>query len=80
MAAHRGGIKTILIPGDNEADLRDIPDNIKADLIIMPVRRIEEVLAVALTQPPAAFSDDEFAALETQAFDLPKSSPSISTH
>ncbi len=80
LAAHRGGIRTVLIPGDNEADLREIPDNIKADLVIKPVRHIEEVLAVALTHAPASFSDDEFAALESKAFDLPKESPGISTH
>ena len=69
-----------MIPGDNEADLGEIPDNIKADLVIKPVRHIEEVLAAALTHAPAAFSDDEFAALESKAFDLPKDSPGISTH
>jgi len=80
LAAHRGGIKTIVIPADNEADLRDIPDNIKGDLLIKPVRKIEEVLAIALKHPPSSYSDDEYAALETKAFDLPKDAPSMSTH
>lgn len=68
LAAHRGGIKTVLIPKDNEGDLREIPDNIKADLIIKPVKWIDEVLDVALEKPLTPFSDDEFAALEAAAF------------
>lgn len=80
LAAHRGGIKTVLIPAENEADLRDIPSNIKGELTIKPVRKIEEVLAVALKYTPSAYSDDEFAQLELKAFDLPKEAPSLSTH
>ncbi|VFS52208.1 Lon protease [Budvicia aquatica] len=52
LAAHRGGIKTVLIPFENKRDLEDIPDNIIADLDIHPVERIEEVLALALVNPP----------------------------
>ncbi len=54
LAAHRGGIKTVLIPHDNERDLTDIPDNIKAQLDIRPVKWIDEVLDVALTHQPVA--------------------------
>ena len=43
LAAHRGGIKTVIIPKENEKDLRDIPDNIKADLKIVPVDWIDEI-------------------------------------
>jgi ATP-dependent Lon protease len=48
LAAHRGGIKNILIPAENEKDLKEIPDNIKKDLVIKPVRWIDEVLKYAL--------------------------------
>lgn len=48
LAAHRGGIKTVLIPLENERDLRDIPDNIKTDLKIIPVGWIDKVLEIAL--------------------------------
>jgi ATP-dependent Lon protease len=48
LAAHRGGIKTVLIPHENERDLKDIPDNIKQDLEIIPVKWVDEVLDVAL--------------------------------
>jgi ATP-dependent Lon protease len=48
LAAHRGGIKTVLIPIDNERDLKDIPANVKQDLVIKPVRWVEEVLDAAL--------------------------------
>ncbi|GAA6133324.1 endopeptidase La [Oceaniserpentilla sp. 4NH20-0058] len=49
LAAHRGGIKTVLIPDDNERDLKEIPDNIKQELEIIPVKWVDEVLDVALT-------------------------------
>ncbi|MSR12116.1 MAG: endopeptidase La [Gammaproteobacteria bacterium] len=52
LAAHRGNIKTIIIPQDNERDLAEIPDNIKADLNIVPVRWIDQVLEVALQYMP----------------------------
>jgi ATP-dependent Lon protease len=52
LAAHRGGIKTVLIPDENEKDLVEIPDNIKGNLDIRPVKWIDEVLGVALTQQP----------------------------
>ncbi|SIT16518.1 MAG: endopeptidase La [Thalassolituus maritimus] len=52
LAAHRGGIKTVVIPKENEKDLKDIPDNIKADLQVLPVDWIDEVLDVALESKP----------------------------
>ena len=62
MAAHRGGIKTVLIPEENARDLKDIPDNIKADLTIKTVKWIDEVLAIALTKQPTPLADDVVAA------------------
>ena len=53
LAAHRGNIKTVLIPADNERDLADIPENIKSDLQIVPVRWIDEVLEHALQYQPS---------------------------
>jgi ATP-dependent Lon protease len=52
LAAHRGGIKTVIIPEENARDLKEIPDNIKADLTIKTVKWIDEVLAIALTRMP----------------------------
>lgn len=52
LAAHRGGIKTVIIPDENQRDLKEIPDNIKADLKICPVKWIDEVLAIALQYLP----------------------------
>lgn len=52
LAAHRGGIKVVLIPEENKRDLEEIPDNVIADLEIHPVKTIEEVLALALQNPP----------------------------
>ncbi|MGR5194851.1 endopeptidase La [Vibrio rotiferianus] len=52
LAAHRGGIKTVLIPKDNERDLEEIPENVIADLKVIPVQWIDEVLKVALERDP----------------------------
>ena len=56
LAAHRGGIKRVLIPYENERDLEEIPDNVKADLEIHAVRWIDDVLKLALEQDPEGFS------------------------
>ncbi|MGI3015359.1 endopeptidase La [Shewanella algae] len=55
LAAHRGGIKLVLIPKENERDLEEIPANVVADLDIRPVRWIDEVLQLALEQPVEGF-------------------------
>lgn len=52
LAAHRGGIRTVLIPQENERDLKEIPDNIKNELVIKPVKWIDEVLELALVHMP----------------------------
>ncbi|MAJ64070.1 MAG: endopeptidase La [Alphaproteobacteria bacterium] len=61
LAALRGGLKTVLIPIDNEKDLRDIPDNVKSGLEIIPVSTVDEVLKHALTRPvePIEWDDSE---------------------
>jgi ATP-dependent Lon protease len=53
LAAHRGGIKQVLIPAENEKDLVEIPDNIKGKLDIKTVRWIDEVLQYALVRQPS---------------------------
>ncbi|MFL0802376.1 MAG: endopeptidase La [Agarilytica sp.] len=80
LAAHRGGIKTVIIPKDNEADLRDIPDNIKNDLTILAVKWIDEVLEVALQYMPTPLSDEEYEALEAKANEPNNDKNRISTH
>jgi len=61
LAAHRGGIKIVLIPKDNEKDLPDIPDNVKKGIEIIPVASVDEVIANALVEKPEAieWSDDD---------------------
>ncbi len=59
LAAHRGGIKTVLIPDENVRDLKEIPDNIKESLEIRPVKWIDEVLDIALAYPPEPRTADE---------------------
>jgi ATP-dependent Lon protease len=62
LAARRGGIKTVIIPKENERDLKEVPDNIKEHLTIRPVKWIDEVLAIALESMPEPLSDEEFRA------------------
>ncbi|MCU7371512.1 endopeptidase La [Paucibacter sp. O1-1] len=59
LAAHRGGIKTVMIPEENVKDLQDIPENVKNQLEIVPVRWIDRVLEVALESMPVALPDEE---------------------
>ena len=64
LAAHRGGIKTVLIPKDNVKDLEEIPGNVKENLAIHAVETIDEVLGLALENPPEGV---EFVKVETKA-------------
>ena len=62
LAARRGGIKTVVIPHENERDLAEVPDNIKDNLDIKPVKWIDEVLEIALEASPQPLTDDEYLA------------------
>jgi ATP-dependent Lon protease len=66
LAAHRGGIKTVLIPKDNEKDLADIPDNVKQGIELIPVSSVDEVIAVALVEAPVPieWTDQDAADLD----------------
>jgi len=59
LAAHRGGIKTIVIPDENKKDLKEIPDNIKESLNVIPVKWIDEVLDVALAYQPKPIKSEK---------------------
>ncbi len=63
LAALRGGIKRVIIPEENAKDLADIPDNVKNAIEIIPVARMDEVLAIALFRKPEPIEWDEAAAL-----------------
>ncbi len=65
LAALRGGIKTVLIPKENERDLADLPDIVREGLDIIPVSLIEEVLAVALTSPLQSAGDNDVEIVAT---------------
>lgn len=80
LAAHRGGIKTVIIPDENKRDLKEIPENIKADLNIKAVKWIDEVLEIALVRYPEPLpeTDPEIVAKETSGV---KPEPGqVSTH
>jgi ATP-dependent Lon protease len=61
LAAHRGGIKTVIIPEENAKDLTDIPENVKNKLEIIPVRWIDRVLEIALERQPVPLTEEEMA-------------------
>ena len=63
LAAHRGGIKTVLIPKENVKDLEEIPENVKQNLAIHAVETIDEVLGLALENPPEGI---EFVKVEAK--------------
>jgi ATP-dependent Lon protease len=70
LAALRGGLKTVIIPKENEKDLADIPDNVKQGLEIIPVSNVDEVLKIALDHMPEAIpavDEDQAASVVTQA-------------
>jgi ATP-dependent Lon protease len=73
LAAHRGGIKLVMIPEENVKDLTDIPDNIKNRLDIHPVKWIDQVLKIALERQPEPLSDEVAAESvpQTEAVELP---------
>ncbi|MFI2810250.1 MULTISPECIES: endopeptidase La [Microbulbifer] len=78
LAARRGGIRTVLIPADNERDLKDIPDNILEDLVIKPVKWIDQVLDLALEHKPQSLTDEEYSALQKRAEE--RSQRQVQTH
>jgi ATP-dependent Lon protease len=71
LAAHRGGVKIVLIPEENVKDLQDIPENAKNNLEIRPVRWIDQVLEIALERVPETLPDEEMPAKEA----APKADP-----
>ena len=66
LAAHRGDIKTVLIPEDNVKDLAEIPDNVKNRLEIIPVKWIDQVLEVALERVPEPLVEEPPAVVPTK--------------
>ncbi len=67
LAAHRGGIKEVLIPDENQRDLKEIPDNIKGELLIRPVKWIDEVLEIALQRVPEPLAESAANKQETSS-------------
>lgn len=80
LAAHRGGIKTVLIPEQNVKDLSEIPDNVKNKLEIVPVRWIDKVLEIALERQPLALSEEEAPPPPVASKDEGAADPGIVKH
>ncbi len=82
LAALRGGIKTVLIPEENRKDLVEIPANIKAGLEIVPVAHVDQVLALALTQPiePIEWTEQDDLASQPGHGVSPAAGTSLTAH
>ena len=80
LAAHRGGIKKVLIPEENRRDLKEIPDNIKDDLEIIPVQWIDEVLEVALSYMPEALPEKALEVADSEQKTGKKNDERVNTH
>ncbi|MCA8878362.1 MAG: endopeptidase La [Rhodobacteraceae bacterium] len=82
LAALRGGITTVMIPQENEKDLREIPDNVKQGLTIIPVSHVREVLSHALVRMPEPIEWDEAAeeAAAAKALEAARSGPAPTAH
>jgi ATP-dependent Lon protease len=79
LAAHRGGIKKVLIPEQNVRDLAEIPQNVKNALEIVPVRWIDQVLDAALSRAPKALPDEDDAAVVAAPEKAPADTPRVVT-
>ncbi len=79
LAAHRGGLTTVLIPESNVKDLAEIPENVKNVIEIIPVKWIEEVLARALEREPTPLAEEEVAA-QPVAADAAKTADAVVKH
>lgn len=82
LAAHRGGIKTVLIPEENVKDLQEIPENVKNHLEIVPVKWIDRVLELALERQPQPLADEEVktdgsTSVSTPAKQEPATGPAV---
>ncbi|WP_334190088.1 endopeptidase La [Noviherbaspirillum sp.] len=80
LAAHRGDIKTVLIPEQNVKDLTDIPDNVKNKLEIIPVRWIDKVLEVALERQPTPLPDEQAPVDTAVAKPSEQTDPTVMKH
>ncbi|MBL8319821.1 MAG: endopeptidase La [Burkholderiaceae bacterium] len=79
LAAHRGGIKTVLIPEENVKDLQEIPENVKNHLEIVPVKWIDRVLELALISAPQPLPDEE-ATPKVEAAEVAKPAGDVLPH
>ncbi|MEE6246729.1 MAG: S16 family serine protease, partial [Pseudomonadota bacterium] len=80
LAAHRGGVKQVVIPAENEKDLKEIPDNVKSKLQIHPVKWIEEVLQIALERMPEPYVGDGETLLQDSEITGKNKSQPLSPH
>ncbi|MBD3669286.1 MAG: endopeptidase La [Gammaproteobacteria bacterium] len=80
LAAHRGGIKTVIIPEDNRKDLSEIPDNILDKIDVKPVKWIDEVLEIALTYAPEPLPEEEVKAIDKKESEANENENTLTHH
>ena len=83
LAAHRGGIRIVIIPDENARDLKEIPDNIKRDLDIRPVKWMDDVMKIALERVPEPIDEavvEPIVESATPSVTVPVPTVSISAH
>jgi ATP-dependent Lon protease len=80
LAALRGGVTTVMIPADNVKDLREIPDNVKNGLELIPVSSVMDVLRTALVRMPEPIEWDEAKEAAKLPPSTPGDSPSAAAH
>ena len=80
LAAHRGGIKIVVIPEENRKDLADIPKNVREGLDIRPYRWIDQVLETALERPPEPLKEPEASSPSEAGDDKSEAAKAVTTH
>jgi ATP-dependent Lon protease len=80
LAAHRGGIKTVIIPEENAKDLQEIPENVKNHLEIVPVKWIDQVLELALESAPKELAEEEAPKVENKVEPPPAATNEVLKH
>jgi len=80
LAALRAGLKTVIIPSENEKDLADIPDNVKNGLKILPVSDMEDVLKIALVRQPIPIEWEEPEDVKPSPVNMDSEENQVVTH
>ena len=79
LAAQRGGVKNVIIPSENERDLKETPDNVKENLTIYPVKWMDDVLAIALVNLPEPLVEERAGGTQKELAADPEGLPEVAS-